>query len=117
MDRPLELTFRDITPSVALKALIQSCVTRLEQRYDSIIGCHVTVELHYNVHRAGYVANVLIDVEVPDEMLLVRNQNGHDGGALAAVRHAFDSAVRQVEEYKTRRKIRAELCESIDAMT
>jgi ribosome-associated translation inhibitor RaiA len=113
MDPPLELTFRNMTPSVELHALIRKCVTRLRQRYDHIIGCCVTVELRSDTRRTGYVPDVLIDVQVPGETLLVRNQNGRSGEVLAAVHHAFDSATRQIEEYKVRRKLRAELCELV----
>jgi ribosome-associated translation inhibitor RaiA len=89
-------------------------LTRLERRYDHIIGCYVTVELRNRARGIGYVPNVLIDVQVPGETLLVRNQNGRSGDVLAAVHHAFDSATRQIEEYKARRKLRAELCELVD---
>lgn len=108
MDPPLEITFRDVTPSVELETLIQECAARLGRRHDHIIRCHVTVELKSNAQYAGHVPDVLIDVQLPDETILVRNQNGRVGDVLTAVRHAFDSAVRQIEEYKLRRS--AQLC-------
>jgi ribosome-associated translation inhibitor RaiA len=112
-----EVTFRGITPSVELKALIQERTTRLEQRSDDIRGCYVTIELQTRPRGAGYSPNVLIDVQMPGERLLVRNQNGRSDDVLAAVRHAFDSATRQIEEYKTRIKLRVELCELVDPVT
>lgn len=114
MDTPLEMTFRDITPSVELEALIRECVTRLGQRHDHIIGCHVTVELKSDARYTGYIPNVLIDVQVSDETILVRNQNGCAGDVLTAVRHAFNSAVRQVEEYKARKSLRVGRCGLVD---
>jgi len=111
LDRPLELKFRNIKPSAELRALIEKCMARLDERYDDVIGCRVTVELRNDTHHTGYVPNVIIDVHVPGEKLLVRNQNGRSRDVLAAVHHAFDSATRQIEEYRVRRKLRVELCE------
>jgi hypothetical protein len=114
MDHPLELTYRNPTSSFELEALLGECVARLGKRSDQIIGCCVTVELKRNAHDAHYIPDVLIDVQVPGETLLVRNQNGRGGDVPAAVRHAFDSAARQIEEYKARRDIRVELCGLVD---
>lgn len=110
MDPQLEITFRDIASSAELETLIRECVTRLGRCHDHIIGCHVTVELKSDALHTGNVPNVLIDVQVPDETISVGDQNGHSGDVPTAVRHAFDSAVRQVEEYKARRNLRVELC-------
>jgi ribosome-associated translation inhibitor RaiA len=114
MSPPLELTFPGITPSAELRAVIQDRVTRLGQRYDDIHGCYVTIELQTRARGARHLPNVLIDVQMPSERLLVRNQNGRSDNVLAAVRHAFDSATRQIEEYKARMKLRAELCELVN---
>jgi ribosome-associated translation inhibitor RaiA len=109
MDRSLELAFRNVTPSVELKALIQKCLARLEQRCGHIIECSVTMELISDPHHSGNVPNVIIDIQVPGETLLIRNQNGRSRDVRAAVRHAFDSAVRQIEEYRARKLLQAEL--------
>jgi|SRR6185437_11960703 ribosome-associated translation inhibitor RaiA len=114
MTPTLQLTVRNITPSEELKALIRKCLARMEQRYDHISACNVTIERQARADGIGYVPNVLIDVQVPGETLLVRNQNGHSDDVLAAVHQAFDSATRQVEEYKARRALRAELCELVN---
>jgi hypothetical protein len=115
MDPPLELTSCDPKSSFELEALLGESVARLGERSDEIIGCCVTVELKNRGYDAHYTPDVLIDVQVPGETLLVRNQNGRSGDVLTAVRHAFDSAARQIEEYKARKEIRVELCGLVDA--
>jgi ribosome-associated translation inhibitor RaiA len=114
MDPPLELASRDTTLSFELEALLGECVARMEQRYDQIIGCRVTVELKSHARDDYCTPDVLIDLQVPGEILLVRDQNGRGGDVLTAVRHAFDSAARQIEEYKARRDVRVELCGLVD---
>jgi hypothetical protein len=85
----------------------------MEQRYDHISACNVTIERQARADGIGHLPNVLIDVQVSGETLLVRNQNGRSDDVLAAVHHAFDFATCQVEEYKARRTLRAELCELV----
>ena len=75
MDPSLQLALVNITPSAELKALIRKCVARLGQRYDQIIRCCVMVEPQGDARHTGCIPNVRIDVLVPDEVLLVINQN------------------------------------------
>jgi ribosomal subunit interface protein len=100
MDHPLELSFRNISPSEELKMFIFKCAARMEQRHQHIIGCQVTVE-HSYTH--DVIADVNIDIQVPGENLLVRNQSAGADDVLMAIDQAFDSAARQIEEYKERK--------------
>jgi len=100
MDHPLVLSFRNISPSEELKKFIRKCAARMEQRHQHIIGCQVTVE-HCHTHEA--TADVNIDIQMPGENLLVRNQSSGADDVLAAIDQAFDSAARQIEEYKERK--------------
>ena len=100
MDHPLELSFRNISPSEELNKFIRKCAARMEQRHQHIIGCQVTVE-HCHTHDA--IADVNIDIQVPGENLLIRNQSSGADNVLAAIDQAFDSAARQIEEYKERK--------------
>jgi ribosomal subunit interface protein len=100
MDHPLELSFRNISPSEELKVFIRKCAARMEHHHQHIIGCQVTVE---HSEATDAIADVNIDIQVPGENLLVRNQSGGADDVLAAIDQAFDSAARQIEEYKERK--------------
>ena len=79
---------------------MQERVERLEQFYQHIIGCRVTIEL--DNHRGGTVPEVHIDIQVPGRDLVV-NQHSHGSDALTSVHNAFDAAQLQIKEYKARR--------------
>ena len=99
MDRPLEVSFRNMKPSQELKALVQERAERLEHLYDHIIGCRVTIELE--AARSGTIPDVKIDIHVPGRELVV-NQHSRGGDALTSVHNAFDAAALQLKEYKAR---------------
>ena len=45
MQRPVQITFKDIPHSDAVETHIREKAAKLETFYPHIIGCHVTVEL------------------------------------------------------------------------
>jgi ribosomal subunit interface protein len=100
MDRPLELVFRNMKASKELKALVEERAERLEQIYQHIIGCRVTIEL--DNRRSGTIPDVHIDIQVPGRDLVV-NQHSRGGDALTSVHNAFDAAAQQIREYKAKK--------------
>ena len=100
MDRPLELSFRNMKPSNELKALVHERAGRLDHLYQHIIGCRVTIELEAS--RNGTIPDVKIDLQVPGRELVV-NQHSRGGDALTSVHNAFDAAALQLKEYKARK--------------
>lgn len=107
MERPLQLTFRGLSPSEAIESRIRARAEELERFYDAIIGCHVTVEAPHRRHRQGTLYSVRIDLRVPDAELVVNRDRGKDHGhedVYVAIRDAFDAAARQLEDYARRRR-------------
>ena len=97
MQRPVQITFKDIPHSDAVETHIRDKVAKLEIFYPNIIGCHVTVELPHKHHHQGKLHNVRIDIKVPGSEIVV-NRDKHED-IYVALRDAFDAAKRQVEEF------------------
>jgi cold shock CspA family protein/ribosome-associated translation inhibitor RaiA len=87
---------RGFEHSPALEADIRSHAEKLEQFHPRIVSCRVTVEETGRHHQQGRQFNVRIDVRVPGREVAVNLD--HDEDVHVAVRDAFDSARRQLEE-------------------
>jgi len=99
---PLEITFRHLKPSPALEATVRERAGKLEKFCSDMIGCHVIVEAPHKHHHKGSLYDIRIDVTVPGKEITVGHtpdaQHSHED-AFVAVRDAFDSMRRQLEDY------------------
>jgi ribosomal subunit interface protein len=96
MQVPLQITMREFDRSEALEADIRKHAAKLEQFHPRITSCRVAVEEAHKHHQQGREFTVRIDLRVPgDEIVVTRD---HHEDAFVAVRDAFDSARRQLEE-------------------
>ncbi len=98
---PLQMTFRDINESEALKMAIAERVEKLEQFCDRIQRCRVVVELVDRNKHQGKLYNVRIDLTLPRKSLAVTRKQSED--VYVAVRDAFNALTRQVEELARKR--------------
>jgi ribosome-associated translation inhibitor RaiA/cold shock CspA family protein len=97
MQVPLQITIRDLPHSDALEARIRDSAAKLEQFHPRISGCRVTIEESAKHHHQGRQFRVRIDLRVPGRAEIVATRH-HDEDVYVALRDAFDSAKRQVEE-------------------
>jgi len=107
MRKPLEITFRHMDPSPALEAVVRERAEKLEKFCDQIIGCQVVVESPHKHHHKGNLHHLRIDVTVPGaEIVVVRSPDEHQAheDPFVAVRDAFDSVRRQLEDYMRKRR-------------
>jgi ribosome-associated translation inhibitor RaiA/cold shock CspA family protein len=114
MQIPLKITFRNLDRSAALEADITSHADKLETYYSSIIGCRVVLEMRHKHHRHGNHYHVRIDVTVPGSTLIAdREPDEHHAysDAYVAIRDAFDSMRRQLEDYARRQDRRVKVHE------
>ena len=102
MQRPLQITFRDTEASEALETHIRDKVSRLEEFYPNLTGCHVTVEMPARHKQQGKLFNVRIDLHAPGGEIVV-NRDLHED-VYVALRDAFDAARRQLEDYGRRQR-------------
>ncbi len=102
MQKPLELTFKDIDRSDAIESLVHEKVDRLEQFCDNITSCFVIIEKPQKHQSSGNPFKVVIEVRIPpNKNLVVRRDPGegemHDP-LDAVVRDAFAAMERQVKK-------------------
>jgi ribosome-associated translation inhibitor RaiA len=98
MQRPLKITSRDFALTPAIEDQIRARIATLEQFWDRITGCEVTVEapaVHH--HRKGGPFVVRIRMLVPGGELEVNRQSGSDFAV--ALREAFAAAKRRIEDH------------------
>jgi len=96
MQIPLQITMRDMDRSDALDTTIQEHAAKLEQFHSRITRCRVTVEQMRKHHQQGHHFAVRIDLRVPGREIVATRD--HDEDVYVALRDAFDSAKRQLEE-------------------
>ena len=106
MQIPLEIDYRNLESTPALTAAIKKKTAKLEQFYDRITGCHVTLEAPHRHHHKGKQYQVHIRLTLPGKVLAVTHASGKQAheDAYVAIRDAFVAAQRQLEDYvRTRR--------------
>jgi cold shock CspA family protein/ribosome-associated translation inhibitor RaiA len=105
MQSPLQITFRHMEPSPALEARIRQRAEELDQFFDRITSCRVVVESGNRRHQQGNLFDVRIDLAIPGREIVVGRDSGashaHED-AHVAVRDAFDSARRLLEDHARR---------------
>jgi ribosome-associated translation inhibitor RaiA len=107
MHEHLQITFRGVSPSPAVKALIDERTERLAQVNPLIQRCHVVVEQPHRHHHKGRPLSVRIDIVTPfGEVVVTRAlEDIHRHEPLQTlIRDAFDAATRQLEERTERRR-------------
>ncbi len=104
---PLQVSFRHMERSEPIEALIREKVAKLDASPDHIMGCRVVVEPAGKHHEHGNLYEVRIDITVPDEEIVVTreaSQHTEYRDIHIALRDAFDSARRKLEDYVRRRR-------------
>jgi len=122
---PTQITFRGLDPSEALEADIRERAERLEQFYGGIVRCRVLVELPHRHAEHGRRFHVRIELTVGDggPIVVSHDPSPHGAGdveddtpgkasetaavhrdAHVAVRDAFDTARRQLEDFVRQRR-------------
>ena len=102
METDPQITFHGLDASPAPTALIEERIAKLEQFYDRITSCRVTVELPHRQGRKGHLYEVAIEMEVPGGMVSVNRTPGNiyaHEDARVAIRDSFDAARRQLEDH------------------
>lgn len=111
MQIPLQITFRHMDPSEAMEAKIREKAEKLDKFADHIMSCRVTVDQEHKHKSQGKLFSIKVDITVPgNEIVITRHPDKHHAheDPYVALRDAFDSAKRQLEDYvrKQRGKVK-----------
>jgi ribosomal subunit interface protein len=102
MQQPIQITFKDLDHSEPLNELIHEKANKLQQFFDNITSCHVVIEQTQKNKHQGKLNNIRIHLGVPGKDIIV-NHNENEN-LFIAVRDAFDSTRRQLEDYARKTK-------------
>jgi ribosomal subunit interface protein len=99
---PLQITFRNMPHSDAIEAKINEKGAKLDRYFDRIMSCRVVVEESQRRQHQGKLFSVHIDITVPGKELAVTREENEDPHV--AVRDAFNTAARRLEEHARQRR-------------
>ena len=102
MQTPLQITIRHMANSPALTARIHEEVEKLSVFCPDIVSCRVVIEQRDRHKSQGRSFNVRVALGVPGEELVVNHD--HDEDVYVAVRDAFASLTRRLEDFIRRRR-------------
>jgi ribosome-associated translation inhibitor RaiA/cold shock CspA family protein len=107
MQVPLKITFKNMKHSDAIAMRIKNRAEWLERYSGNIISCRVVVEAPHKHHLKGNLFDVRINLRAPGaEIIVQRNPKlaAAHRDVYVAIRDAFDSARRELQDYTRRRR-------------
>jgi cold shock CspA family protein len=107
MQLPVQISFRHMEPSPTLETIVREKASRLDTFASRIMSCRVVLEPSGKHHQHGNQYKVRIDLTLPGgEVVATREPDEHREykDIAVAVRDAFDSAARQLEDYVRRQR-------------
>ena len=102
MKTALQVVFHGIAPSPALEAAAREKAHRLERFSADILSCRVDIDESHKHQHQGRPFGVRIHLSVPGEELTVDRVADED--VYVALRDAFDSMRRQIEDRHSRQR-------------
>ncbi|HSP98833.1 MAG TPA: HPF/RaiA family ribosome-associated protein [Candidatus Dormibacteraeota bacterium] len=103
----VHLSFRDMEPSPAVEERVRERAARLERYFDRITACRVVIESPHHHHHKGKLFRVRVDLTVPDGTIIAdggRSVDSSHEDVYVAIRDAFDTARRELEDWVRRRR-------------
>lgn len=107
MKLPLQIVFHNLDRSEAIEEAVRSKASGLDRFAGDIMSCRVVIDRPHGHHRDGRQYQVRIDIKVPGEEIAVTREPAEHieyTEINTAIRDAFDSAKRQLEDYERRKR-------------
>ena len=125
MQSPLQITFRNLTPSATIEEWVRTEAAKLDSFYNRVMGCRVAIEVPHRHHRKGSPYHIRIALTVPGEEIVVKREPSlsHRARQLgeteikkrlevktphknlrAAINDAFRAAGRRLQDYARRQR-------------
>ena len=98
---PLQITFRNMPASLAVRSRIEEQAEKLARFTDRLMSCRVVVRTPHRHHRKGKLYQVSIDAKVPGTEIAVNRDSGDDHAhqdVYVALRDAFAALTRRLED-------------------
>ena len=105
MQRPLQITFRNMKPSEAVETRIKQNVAKLEKSCENLLGCRVVVAAPRAHQQKGGLFHTKIELSLPWENIVVnREPDLHKSSTdvYVSIRDAFAAAERQLQKRSKR---------------
>lgn len=102
MKMPVQIQFHNMDPSEALEDSAREHVLKLEMLASDIMSCRVAIDLEQKHKQQGRPYCVRIDLTLPGHELVVNRVHNED--VYVALRDAFDSMKRQLEDLVRKRR-------------
>jgi ribosomal subunit interface protein len=102
MKEPLQVSYRDITPSDAIEAVVHERSAKLDRFFNGITSCRILVESSHRRRHRGRLYHVRVELAVPGRVIVVNRapQQHHEHEDVhVAIRDAFDAIRRRLEDY------------------
>lgn len=104
MQIPIDITFRDMTPSAALEAAVRDWANRLDHVLP-LQRCAVVVEMPHRHHRHGAPFQVHVSITIPGHNVSVsRGGRAEYQDPYLAVGDAFRAARRELLDFVAQRR-------------
>jgi len=98
-----------MTPSVAAEQAVHRWVAYLEQVFDRILRCAVTIDIPHRHHQRGRTFHVHVEVGIPSRTIAATRDRGVDkthDNVYVAIADAFRAARRQLLDHvRSRREV------------
>lgn len=113
MQEQIKVVFRNVAQSIALENLIREKVEALEKINNRIIGCQAAIEKPQKNRQSSGLYRVRLDITFPPRHeIVVKKESKISGGfdnLALLVNRAFRIAIRQLENIKEKKCIRAKM--------
>jgi ribosomal subunit interface protein len=108
LEYPVQITFRGLSPSDAIKSAVSERAEKLERYYGKIESCKVVIESPHKHRQKGRLYEVKIHLGVPGEDIVVTREPAeraaHEDDLYLTINDAFKEAARRLEDYVRKRR-------------
>ena len=108
MEYPVQITFRGLEPSEAVRRTVEERAKKLERHYDKIESCRVVIESPHKHQQKGRLYEVKIRLGVPGEDIVVTREPSkhaaHEDDLYLTINDAFREAARRLEDHVEKRR-------------
>lgn len=111
MEKPLEITYRNVEKSHDIDALIREKAAKLDEMHDRITTCRVSVEKPQEHQRSGNEYRVRIDLRVPPGKELVVSRDTREGDMHDPLKTVVNEAFKKMEKQLKKVKGKQETAE------